>query len=120
MKKSISIVLLATILLQSCVVYQKAPVPISESIEKGKAKVITKTGTKFKFKNIILEDEKYFGIQGKNKILIGTEGISAIYLKDINKSETLGALIGVGFTVAIIVVGFLFIFALFDPDTWSQ
>ena len=107
MKKSTSLFLLATILLHSCVAYKNVSVPINEAYEKGNARVVSKLGTKFNFKNIILEDETYLGIKGKNRIKIDTAQISAIYLKDISKSKRntiLAWSLGIGVPVVFVII----------------
>jgi hypothetical protein len=63
--KTITYILIVFILCQSCVVYQKTPVPLSESYDKGKVKVITNTDEKLKFKKIIQKDSIYYGVNNK-------------------------------------------------------
>jgi hypothetical protein len=54
MKMCISIVLLATIISQSCAVYHKTPVSLSQTIDQGKVRVIKKDGTQQTYKSIEL------------------------------------------------------------------
>ena len=105
MKKPVSIVLLATMLLQSCVVYQKNPVPLSEALDKDKVKVITNTNEKLKFKKVIQKDSIYYGVNNKKLKndygayewteityqLMDSE-IESIFLKD--KSRSVWATVG--------------------------
>ena len=107
MKKSVSLVLLATILLQSCVVYQKTSVPLESAIEKGKAKLITTTGNKLNFRKIEKVDSIYYGTLNSLKYHIPPDEVEAIYLKDKKKSRMISLIIFstviVGLTVYIIV-----------------
>ena len=57
MKKSFSLLLLGSILLKSCIVYQKTPVSLIDAANKGKVKVVTTNNKKLKFSNIDLKME---------------------------------------------------------------
>ena len=120
MIKHISIILLATILLQSCVVYQKNSVPLSEACDEGKVKVISKTGEELKFKNIFQKDSNYYGLNQKKlknnygvyewtdiTIPLYADGVEAIYLK--NKAKSIIGTISIVIAVpgAYILVMFL-------------
>jgi hypothetical protein len=60
-KKSAVFVLLAVMLQQSCVVYQKTPVALEDAYDRGRVKVIFTDGSKLKIKNLKLEaDEVYY------------------------------------------------------------
>ena len=72
MKKSVSIVLLATILLQSCVVYQKSPVSITQAHNKGKVLIIDSLNNKTKVNYINKVNESYCIPLGEYKK--GTDG----------------------------------------------
>ena len=87
MKKSVSITLLAIILLQSCAVYNKRPVLINEAYDKGKVKVIFNSGESFKYNFISWKDNNYFGVKGKNQTRLDPNEIMSIHLKNINKSK---------------------------------
>ena len=128
MKKSVSLVLLATILLQSCVVYQKTPVPLSESYDKGNVKVITKTDKKLQFNKIIQKDSLHYGFNRKKlkndygefewveyREYIDESMIESIYLKNGTKSgwATAGLLVGLtvgAFAIPILVGFFAYLF----------
>ena len=107
MKKHISIILLATILLQSCVVYQKTTVPINQAVNHGKAKLISTTGNIILIKNIEKVDSTYYGDLGTYKLRIPPDDVEAIYLKDKKKSRMISLIIFstviVGLAVYIIV-----------------
>ena len=119
MKKAISIVLLTTILLHSCVVYQKTPVPLSESYDKGKVKVITKTNKKLKFKKIIQKDSLYYGFNRKKlkndygefewveiTKKLNSDEVKAIYLKDQNGSTTATITFTILIAIPLAILGF--------------
>ena len=64
MKKSISTVLLATILLQSCRAYYPSSISLKEASEKhDKVKVTTTQKDKFHFDRIHLIDSVYYGVK---------------------------------------------------------
>ena len=102
MKKSVSILLLVSLLFQSCVVYQKTSVSFNEAIDNGNVKVVDALGT-HKYKSIELSDSIYYGFSkdinnDEKKTPIDTAAITAVYLKDIKKSKKsrTGLYIGLG------------------------
>jgi ribosomal protein L20A (L18A) len=88
---SIYLVLIAIILSQSCAVYQKTPVSLSEaSFAQSRVKVINTSGDKISFKKIIAVDSLYYGIAGREKIRLAPAQINSIYLiesKSVEGSE---------------------------------
>ena len=90
-KLSIYLVLIAIILSQSCAVYQKTPVSLSEaSFAQSRVKVINTSGDKISFKKIIAVDSLYYGIAGREKIRLAPAQINSIYLiesKSVEGSE---------------------------------
>ena len=104
MKKSISFVLLATILLQSCVAYHDTSVSLNEAYDRGKVEVINNIGKSTRFTNIILKDSIYYGINSANRFVeepLDSLNISAIYLQDIRDSR-INTWIGVSLSVVLI------------------
>ena len=119
-KQSIYIFLSVAILLQSCVVYQKTSVSLAQSYDRGKGKIIYKTGDEVKFKNInktdgiykIVDKSKIKNDAGKyvwveRTIPLDSATVTSIFLKDKKKSKRrttllvvvaipLGILIGLG------------------------
>ena len=78
-------VLLAILLFQSCAVYQRAPVSLSEaSLAQTRVKVINTSGDKISFRKIIAEDSLFYGMAGSKKIILSPAQINSIYLKDEN------------------------------------
>ena len=115
MKKSIAIILLATILIQSCVAYQKTSISLNEAYDRGKVEVINNSGKKTHFTNIILKDNNYYGINSANRFVeesLNSINISAIYLQD-KKATKQNTIIGVSITALIVA---LFIIWL---STWT-
>ena len=111
MKKSVSILLLAALLFQSCVVYQKTSVSISEATDSGKVMVVDDLGT-HKYKSIELNNGFYYGLNTPDtltiKMPIYVDKITAIYLKDIKKSKkrTKGLVVGLAFgSVGLVFLG---------------
>lgn len=78
MKKSISVTLLAIILLQSCVIYQNTPVSLEEVLDKGKVKV-EKNGKKLYFNNIIWDENSYYGVTSTYNMLL--DSTVSVYLQ---------------------------------------
>jgi len=103
MKKSISLFLLATILLQCCAVYEKIPVSLTEAQNKGMVKVVNTHGVEFVFEEIYLEDSSYFGVTKKNITHLDSTYISSIHLQDIKKSNIKFLLVSVIITLGITV-----------------
>ena len=62
-KRSIAQILIISILIQSCVGYQKVPVAVQQAVNKGKVKVEFDSGKKTKFKYLKLIDGQYFGVR---------------------------------------------------------
>jgi hypothetical protein len=104
-KQLISIALLVTILLQSCVVYQDTTVSINEAHNRGKVKVKSNRGVSYEFSNIEMRDSIYYGVNKNGDIPLKTELITSIYLQDINKSKTQTTFFWVSFTVLMVVGG---------------
>lgn len=112
MKKLVSVFLLATILTQSCIVYQKTSVSINEALDKGNVKVTNNLGQYRQFKNIYLEGGIYYGIVQPPfwgidipfTIAIDSANISDIYMKDIGKSNNKSLVF------VIVSIGFFILF----------
>ena len=103
MKKSISVLLLVIMLLQSCVAYQKTSVSLNEATDRGRVLLIDTHGSAYHLQNIEMEDSIHYGMIAKEKTIIYEAQFSSIYLQDKKKSKTqkiivlvsLGALLGV-------------------------
>jgi len=116
MKKSTSIVLLATILLQSCVAYQKTSVSLEEAANKGNVKLIGTDGNVYEMRNIEMQDSIYYGFIGKEKTLIAEASLAEIYLQDKKKSTRWTVL---GITIPIVVLLVVFIVVLSNASGGS-
>ena len=108
MKKSISVVLLAIMLLQSCVAYQKTSVSINEACERGSVKVTNSSGKSTRFTNIVLKDSIYYGTNSSNRFIeepLYPINIRGIFLKDLKKSKEQSIVFGVVLGVPILIIG---------------
>ena len=105
MRKSISVTLLAIILLQSCAIYQITSVPISESINKGKVKMVKTNGDKVVLRGIEYENGTYWGLrQGYSKdhrYKIDHTQVSEVYIIDKYTSRSMSIVVAFGVIVAI-------------------
>lgn len=114
MKKSLSIILLATILLQSCVAYHRTSVSLHDARYLGKVKITTTSGAIVKYKNIEIQDSIYFGIRGKNVTPLDAGQIATIQLQDITKSKSQTGILVTVITVSILtIVGIILVSAFF-------
>ena len=111
MLKSISLSLIALLLLQTCVVYQKTPVAISEAHDRGKVMVITNADEKLMFKKIIQKDSIYYGLTTKRggdiTQQLNVDEVMAIYLKDQNRSNRATIIVTVLITMSLTTLGLL-------------
>ena len=107
-KRSISILLLVTILLQNCSIYEKTSVSLNDAQNVGIVKVIPTYGQKIYYKNIELRDSVYYGIAMKDKngiTLLYQAQISSIFIKDLKKSKRLTIIMAIA--VPVVIVGLL-------------
>ena len=108
-KQTIGYLLTLLILSQSCVVYQKTSVPLSEAHNQGRVKVTNTVGMNFDFLNIELRDGVYYGLHKKSITRLYSAQISSIYLQDKQKSKTQSIAFGasiISFLLALIIYGF--------------
>ena len=110
MKKSVSVTLLAIILLQSCVVYQKTPVSLEKAYERGNAKVILANNKTMEVKNIVKGDTLWYSHNIGNtyiKVPVKASDVISVYLKDDKKTKNTriwvvaGLVAGLGLVVLI-------------------
>jgi hypothetical protein len=88
MKSFLTTIFLINItLLHSCTVYNPTSTPLKASYDRGKVKVISIRNDKYIFNNISINDSTYIGIRGKNTTRLYPNQISAVYIKDIEKSK---------------------------------
>ena len=80
-KQAIYGIVLAALLLQSCVAYQSTSVSINEAYNKGNVRVHTTSGEKLKFQNIELQDSTFYGMTENNRVKLEINKISAIHLE---------------------------------------
>ena len=101
--KSVALILSMLILLQGCTVYKSTPITIEQvAIGEQKVKVITKHNTKLKFKKVVIENEKLYGVRKVDgidvKLLLDRNSIDTIKAKD----KTLSIILSIGIPVIII------------------
>ncbi|MEH6535230.1 MAG: hypothetical protein V7719_02470 [Psychroserpens sp.] len=104
--KNLSITLSMLVVFQSCTVYKSASVALEQAaLEDVKVKVETNNGVNIKFKNIVFENENYYGIKktkGKlDKILLNQEHINNIKIKDKTLSTILTIVLPLGILAGI-------------------
>ena len=85
--KTISIVLLVTMFLQSCVAYNYTSVSLDNAYDKGRVKIINTYGTNVEFKSIIMVDSIYYGVNRGTETRLDEYQISSIYLQNHPKSN---------------------------------
>ena len=109
MKKAISIVLLATILLQSCVAFHKTSIPLNDAQNQGMVKVTTTYGKQMEFTNLYIKDSIYYGVTKTMDLRLDESQILEVYLKNKTKStvQTVFAILVpvVIFSMIILAVG---------------
>ena len=103
-KQTIAIVLLVTILLQSCVAYQNTSMSIDEAQNKGPVRVTSTQGDNIKFRNIQAKDGAYYGVNGNRITQIDPAQIISIHLKDFKKSKTQTAILATFLTVSVLAL----------------
>lgn len=107
--KFISTILVFTLLLQSCTVYQKTAVTLDEAVASNRKTLITKTdGAKLKVKRVEQIDGTFYGIakvEGKTeKIILVENDIKTVRI--LNKTATTFGNIGIiaGSTIVIFTI----------------
>ena len=102
--KSIALILSVLILFQGCTVYKSTPITIEQATkEEQKVKILTKNNVKLKFKRIVVENEKLYGVRKVDGIdvnlVLDRNSIDTIRAKD----KTLSTILSIGIPVIIIV-----------------
>ena len=107
MKKSVPLVLLATLLLQSCVLYQTTPIPLSESTNKGKVKIVMTNGEKVALKHIEYDflNGTYWGLKKRysmdHRYKIDPTQVAEVYLISKHDSRTATFIVTLAIVIAI-------------------
>ena len=110
MKKLIPILLLLSLLIQSCVVYQKTSVSAQKAYGYGRVKVENNDGTNEKYRNIRLLNGVFNGVKGKTEIPLDLEKIKAFYLEDFSKTRIANVVL-ILIAIPVVVIGIIFIVA---------
>ena len=116
-KKLVCGSLIFAFLMQSCTVYQKTPVSISEAAITNRKVLFTKTDdTKQKFRKIEQIDTRYFGIIKANETLVNVPIVESEIksIRPLNKSASTLGTVGIVSGVALIVLSILGINAAND------
>ena len=116
-KKLVCGSLIFAFLMQSCTVYQKTPVSISEAAITNRKVLFTKTDdTKQKFRKIEQIDTRYFGIIKANETLVNVPIVESEIksIRPLNKSASTLGTVGIVSGVALIVLSIIGINAAND------
>ena len=86
----------ALLLTQSCTVYQKTSISLEQATNQGKVQVVTTEGREIKFKNIVIENDMYYGVGNQpelSNVLLKSASIESIFLQNRTKSIVISALL---------------------------
>jgi hypothetical protein len=112
--KTIAKLLIVIFLFQGCYVYQKQPSKLSQTVGQGPAKVINNIDKAYYFNEVILVNDRYYGIDGKDSLLLDSLQIKSAYLKDIEKSRKQTKIFAfTAGTLALVGIAFLLAFTVF-------
>ena len=105
--KSIALFFMATLLFQSCVVYQKNPVSLLQAEQsQERVKLKTSANQTYYFEQIVLEKEQFYGLQNEKRelvsIAIADSGTTNVFLR--SKSKSTVATIGL---ILVPVIGLI-------------
>lgn len=118
--KLVCVSLVFVILLQSCSVYQKTPVPIEDAAtSNNKVLVITNNDTKLKLKKIELIDGKYYGISEDKDRKITRIPLNESDMKTIrilNKSASTWGTIGIVAGSLLVIIGIIGYYEMENMD----
>lgn len=81
---------------QSCTVYQHTSISLEQATNQGKVQVVTTEGREIKFKNIIIENDMYYGVGNQpelSNVLLKSASIESIFLQNRTKSIVISALL---------------------------
>ena len=83
----ISYLLVLFLLIQSCVVYQKTPLPIDQAVDKGWVKVEIEEQPTLYYKNIVIKNGDYYGNFNGYITRVDTLIMESINMKDVKRSK---------------------------------
>lgn len=102
--KVIALFCSALILFQSCTVYKSTPISIEHAVQnENKVKVVTKSGEKFKFSRIGVEDDNYYGVSKSKGALVKTVLDEKTINRIKEKDKTMSTILNFGIPVIILV-----------------
>jgi len=102
-KRTIASLITLLILCQSCYVYQKTPVSITEATNNGRVTMIVESSREYKLNEIIIVNEEYFGNCNGQVIHIEQLTDKQFYLLDVTKT----VLANIAATVLVIALPLL-------------
>jgi len=126
-RKCVCVFLIFVLLLQSCAVYHKTPVPIQDAVtSNNKVLVITNNDSKLKLKKIERIDGKYYGISEDEdrkiiKVPLNESDIKSIRVLD--KSASTWGTIGIVTGSLLVIFGVIGYFAVENMDldiNWEE
>ena len=73
--------------LTSCSTYQSTSVSLSQAVDKGKVKTISSLGESAYFKNVVFVDSTYYGVNGKDRVILNKVAVPTVYLSALYNSK---------------------------------
>lgn len=114
--KSFAILLSILFLYQSCRVYHSKPVSLDQAVREGKrVKIHAKDNKIFKYKKIVCENGKFYGVKNKSKRVL----IDSIMVKKV-RLHNKGLSIVLGIATSIIIVATVFAIGFSTGSTGSS
>ena len=92
---------------------------LESAYDRGRVKVNCTLGDSYEFRNIELENNKYYGVGYKVRIHLDTALITDIYLQDIKKSDT-QTLIFYASVIVVLALAFLLFALTFELNIWIR
>ncbi len=106
--KPITWLLAVMMAIQSCTVYKSTPLTLEQAVQKeSKVRITTNSNESFKYKKIVFEDGKYYGVQRftreKFRVHINEDLVKSI--DEINITQTTVLNIGIPLAIIGVIVG---------------
>ena len=88
MSNKIIYAILGLISFASCTPYLNTSVSLDEAVGKGEAKTVSSRGKVTFFNSIELVDSNYYGVKGKQRVLLNEVSVPSVYLSVYSNSES--------------------------------
>ena len=112
--KTIGKLLGVIFLFQGCTVYQQQSSNLSQVVGQGGVKVINDNDIAYQFNDVLLKNGQYYGVNGRDTLLIDSLHMKSVYLKDIEKSRKKTKVFAfTAGTLTLVGIGFLLAFTVF-------